>query len=151
MCIVFLTYISKASTYEGGTWATLVCVPREQNSRYQGKQMSRFYKNCGLKRGDKFVVRIEGGCSNVKPPVDWYLDPPTRRDLAYTKREVITGPVGINETDSTLRDPQGDGSFTFMALGLDELNQGRYELSVEFSGTADRISVIDNSGEEYAA
>jgi hypothetical protein len=58
---------------------------------------------------------------------------------------------GANEADSMLKDPLGDGSFTFVALRLDELKQGQYEIYVRFNGTASRLSVVDNSGEEYAA
>jgi hypothetical protein len=113
--------------------------------------MSAFYRDCGLQRGDKFAIRVDGGCSNVDPPVDWYLDPPIERTLEYSKREVVTEPIDISETASELRDPFGDASLTFVALDLHELKPGEYQISVNFDGIADRLSVADNSGEEYAA
>ena len=128
--------------------ATRVCVPVKQNSKTQGKMISRLIASCGLQRGDKFAIRIEGGCKDVPAPVDWILEPPTKRTIELTERETVTEPSNIGDADSTLNDPLGDGSLTFVALGLDELKQGRYEMSVSFNGSVEELSIVDYTGEE---
>ncbi|KAF1977883.1 hypothetical protein BU23DRAFT_452038, partial [Bimuria novae-zelandiae CBS 107.79] len=135
----------------GGAFATRICVPEEQNSKFQGKELNSLRSRCNLQRGDKFVIRIDGGCKDVPAPVDWYLDPPEKRQLDFSTRAIATEKVDINGTDPSWKDLQGNGTDTFLALGLDQLLQGRYEVSVMFDGTVTRLSVADNSGEEYAA
>ena len=39
----------------------------------------------------------------------------------------------------------------FVAVSLDELQQGKYELTVIFNGTVDLLSVVDYTGEEFVS
>lgn len=108
-----------------------------------------FYKDCGLKRGDDYMVRIEGGCTNVRIPKDWaYYKKVPKPKKKPSKRQVQIGISTINGTESELTDPFGDGSFTYIALSLGELEQGRYNITVIFNGTASEVSVLDDGGEE---
>lgn len=108
---------------------------------------------CGIKRGDKFLIRIEGGCNSISEPRTYAADESLvdGAKIADTKkRDVATVPVAISGSDATLWDPAGDRSFTFVAVDLDYLQMGDYDLEVSFKGTAERIAVIDNGGAEYA-
>lgn len=46
-----------ASTYQGGTGASAVLVPEQENS-IQGGQLSSFYQSKNLKDGDQFLVGV---------------------------------------------------------------------------------------------
>jgi hypothetical protein len=76
------------------------------------------------------------------------LNPSPRTAIELNKREIVTEHTSIEDVGSALNDPLGDGSLTFVALGLDELKQGRYEMSVSSNGTAEELSVVDYTGEE---
>jgi hypothetical protein len=139
--------------FEGGGLATRVCVPSEQNGKQQGSRLWSMTKRCGLKRGERFLIKIEGGCNSISEPSTYTTDdsPDNDANIAGTKkRDVATVPMAISGSDVTLWDPAGGRSFTFVAVDLDYLEMGDYDLEVTFNGTAERIAVIDDGGAEYA-
>ncbi|PLN79982.1 hypothetical protein BDW42DRAFT_201424 [Aspergillus taichungensis] len=125
-----------AMSLEGGGLATRMCVPAKQNSRTQGPQFRLFVTTCGLKRGDKFLLRLKGGCSRFNFPA--------RRDDA-------TQTVGIADEDVTFRDPNDDGSLTYVAVGLGDLKVGHYEIDAKFNGSVREAVVLNQYGDEYAS
>ncbi|PLB33859.1 uncharacterized protein BDW47DRAFT_134714 [Aspergillus candidus] len=125
-----------AMSLEGGGLATRMCVPAKQNSRTQGPQFRLFVKTCGLKRGDKFLVRLKGGCNRFNFPA---------------RREDATHTIGIADEDATFRDPNDDGSLTYVAVGLGDLEVGHYEIDAEFNGTVREAVILNQYGDEYAS
>jgi hypothetical protein len=100
--------------------------------------MSRVLANCGItKQGDKMMVRIVGGCSQYAAPERRFLG---SRDTA----------IQLEDSNSTLMNPYGDGSLLYVGVGLGELADGHYDLKVNFNGTIDNVTVLDAFGEEYA-
>jgi hypothetical protein len=100
--------------------------------------LSRVLANCGInKAGQKMLVRIVGGCSQYAPP--------ERRFLGA--RDTV---IDLDNYNSTLRNPNGDGSLLYVGVGLGELADGHYDLKVNFNGTIDNVTVLDAYGEEYA-
>jgi len=141
-----------ASTLQGGAGVHRGCVPGRQNQHQVGI-LSTFFQDCSqLGEGDPFVVRIEGGCAGVPPPpAEWIYDPVTERDLGHSKRQTTNEPISITDTSSELENVHTDDSSKFVALRLDELQQGQYSISVAFNGTADRLTVVDYHGREISA
>jgi hypothetical protein len=145
---------------EGGGLATRVCVPRSQNSRLQGPILSDIQRLCGLKKGDKVLVRLAGGCGQFNFPVRKV------RDLGSTDEdededEDESGVLGVRDitpegtfsnSSSFLLDPHGDESLTYVGIPLGELEAGHYELEAQFSGQeVVRAEVLNQYGESYAA
>ncbi|KAL2022194.1 hypothetical protein VTK56DRAFT_6023 [Thermocarpiscus australiensis] len=145
----------RAMFTEGGGLATHVCVPSSQNSRLQGPILSNIQRYCGLKKGDKVLVRLIGGCSQFNFPAR------QARDLGGSKDENESGALGIRDitpqgtfsnSSSFLLDPYGDKSLTYVGIPLDELDAGHYDLEVRFSGQeVVRAEVLNQYGESYAA
>ena len=59
--------------------------------------------------------------------------------------------TAIEGTSSEFASPLADGSLTFVAVSLDELQRGKYELTVTFNGTVELLSVVDYTGEEFVS
>jgi hypothetical protein len=49
-----------------------------------------------------------------------------------------------------LRNPNGDGSLTYVAVDLGELGGGQYNLQVSLIGQVDNLTVLDSDGDDYA-
>jgi hypothetical protein len=128
---------------EGGGLATRVCIPALQNSQTQGPILGRFVQVCDLKKGEKFLVRLEGGCSQFSFP------PKERRDgNAFWPR---TTTILVSQTNNTLRNPNGDGSLTYVAVDLGQLQNGHYDIVATFNGTIAQASVLNQYGDSYAS
>ncbi|EED17501.1 hypothetical protein TSTA_113270 [Talaromyces stipitatus ATCC 10500] len=120
---------------------TRVCIPSSQNSRLQGPMLSRLLSNCGItNQGQKMMVRIVGGCSQYAKRSG---DPATLLSARDTT-------IQLSNNNSTLMDPYGDGSLTYVGLALGERAAGHYDLKVNFSGTIDNLTILNAFGEEYA-
>ena len=118
-----------------------MCIPSAQNSRLQGPMLSRVLANCGItSQGQKMMVRIVGGCSQYAK----------RSENPTPLLAARTTPIQLENTNSTLMDPYGDGSWTYVGLALGERAAGHYDLRVDFSGTIDNLTVLNAFGEEYA-
>ncbi|KAM3067037.1 hypothetical protein ACMFMG_011817 [Clarireedia jacksonii] len=111
---------------------TRTCIHWYQNSGTQAPLLGQLVRNCELQRGDKVLVQIEGGCPGF----------PLKRSL----REI----VHVTSTNATLHNPAGDGSFTYIALDLGELDSGHYDLDVSLDGHVDNITILDVNGDSYA-
>lgn len=119
---------------------TRVCIPSAQNSRLQGPMLSRVLANCGIDtQGQKMMVRVVGGCSQY-----------AKRSEDPTLLSARDTTIQLSNTNSTLMDPYGDGSLTYVGLALGERAAGHYDLAVNFSGTIDNLTVLNAFGEEYA-
>jgi len=126
-----------ASFYEGGAFSTRVCVPWYQNSGTQGPMLSRIQAVCGLKRGEQLKVRIKGGCKSYN----------VRRQAGQSRDATQIDLTGAN---STLRDPYGDGSLTYVGLSLGELPFGKYDIAFATDSQIDSAVVVNSAGDEYA-
>jgi hypothetical protein len=126
------------SMKEGGAFSTRVCIPSTENSRFQGPSLSRTIALCGVKPGDKLKVKIDGGCQGL------------------TRRQSSSAGSGTNATfflsgsDSTLLDPFGDGSFTYVGLSLGGLPRGQYDINFSLGQQVESAVVVNNDGDEYA-
>jgi hypothetical protein len=129
---------------EGGGLSTRVCIPRDQNSKTQGPMMSRLISACNLsgKSNQKIKVRIVGGCKNVGAP-ESYQFPPRLRSRAETT-------VDLSDSNSTLRDPDGDGNLKYVAADFDNLADGDYNVKITFDGVIERAAIINKYGDEYS-
>ena len=56
----------------------------------------------------------------------------------------------MNAQNNTLRDPYGDGSLQYIGLPLGNLENGYYDLNVDFDGSIDNIAVVAADGSTYA-
>lgn len=84
------------------------------------------------------MVRVVGGCSQYAKH--------SEESTLFTARDST---IQLSNTNSTLMDPYGDGSLTYVGLALGERAAGHYDLVVNFSGTIDNLTVLNAFGEEY--
>ena len=119
-----------------------MCINWYQNSGTQGPLLGSVVTNCDMQAGDKLLIKIEGGCSQFAPP----LSKIKRTDAGLRKRQDIS----ISNSNTTLRNPHGDGSLTYVAVDLGDLGPGTYNLQVSLSGQVDNLTVLDSDGETYA-
>jgi hypothetical protein len=134
-----------AMTAEGGGFATEVCVPAWQNSKTQGPILGIFARRCNLKAGDKFLLRLEGGCDRFRFPARRDVEPTFNMLARRSSNESISGSNG------TLADPNGDGSLTYVATHLGQLKAGNYEFDLDLSGaTVVQVEVVNQYGDSYA-
>jgi hypothetical protein len=61
-----------------------------------------------------------------------------------------TARIDLTGANNTLRDPYGDGSLTYVGLGLGELPFGKYDIAISADGPIDSAVVVNNAGDEYA-
>lgn len=103
--------------------------------------MSGIVRECNITKGDKVLVRVEGGCKGVLK----------RRDLEHPEHFYIyeRDPKQLSGANSTLRDPNGDGSLTYIWTDLGELKDGHYGLQVKLQGEVDNLTVLDAYGDVY--
>jgi hypothetical protein len=126
-----------------GTYGqTRMCIEGYQNSGTQGPMLSRLVSQCGLAKDDQVKVRIEGGCKGFN------FSKKKREDhlQEFQRREEIV----MSGSNATLRDPMGDGSLTYVALTMEELDDGHYDMTVSFDGAVHNVTVMDKYGEVYA-
>ncbi|KAK4147305.1 uncharacterized protein C8A04DRAFT_24548 [Dichotomopilus funicola] len=146
---------------EGGSLATRVCVPRKQNSGFQGPLLGNLVKKCDLKKGEKVLVRLKGGCKQFSftprrdlHDEDFILDSDEgTHELSgpVQARDVTEGP-NFGDSSSELLDPYQDGSLTYVAVPLGELADGHYDMEAKFLGkTVVRAEVLNLYGDSYAA
>ncbi len=142
---------------EGGGLATRVCVPKSQNSRLQGPMLSNIQQYCGLKKGDKVLIRLVGGCGQFNFPARQARDLGNNtitagaENAALAARDITPGGAFSNSS-SVLLDPFGDKSLTYVGISLGELDAGHYELDTQFPGQkVVRAEVVNQYGESYVA
>jgi hypothetical protein len=92
---------------------------------------------CRLKRGDQLKVRIKGGCKSYNVP----------RQAGQSGDTSHTDLAGAN---SSLRDPYGDRSLTYVGLSLGELPFGKYDIVFSTDDQIDGAAVLNSAGDEYA-
>jgi hypothetical protein len=132
---------------------TRLCIERHQNSGTQGPILSDLVKACNLKRGDKVLFRVEGGCPNV-PVIKrdtgatiGMADQPAARVL-QARQETTT--ISLSDNNATLRNPNGDDSLTYVAIDLGVLQDGHYDLEINLDGSVTNVTVLDADGDDYA-
>ncbi|KAL2803133.1 hypothetical protein BJX63DRAFT_437240 [Aspergillus granulosus] len=125
-----LTNRRAAQYNQEGNAQTALCIERYQNSGTQGPILGAITRNCKPNKGDKLLIRVEGGCP------DYFIK---RDDEA----------ADILHTNATLRDPMGDGLLTYVAVDLGELQDGHYNLDVALDGRVTNLTVLEGDGETY--
>jgi len=152
-----------ASNLESDNGVTTLCIPNKENSA-QGQLWSQTINKCGLVDGDKFLLRVVGGCEryiNSAAPcpgeVTWLLahppPPPPPPPTLPRKRAEEPGPDNtllISDFSNELVDLYGDGTFLYVAADIGELYFGTYHLKVQIDGVVKRLVVLDNQGTAYA-
>jgi hypothetical protein len=120
-------------------------------------------RNCDLRKGQKVLYRVAGGCpssqvkreedDNVKQspvtPVKRKEDDHVEESLALHQR-ADSSTITLSGTNTTLRNPNGDGSLTYIAVDLGALQDGHYNLGVSLGGSVDNVTVLDSDGNTYA-
>ena len=102
--------------------------------------MSNLIRQCDLKKDDKVLVKIEGGCKGI-----------TKRDgLVEDENLLKRDTLQLSNYNTTLRDPNGDGTLTYIWTDLGELANGHYDLKIDVQGQIDNLTIIDSEGEVYA-
>lgn len=143
----------EASNLESDNGVTTLCIPNKENSA-QGQLWSQTINKCGLVDGDKFLLRVVGGCEryiNSPAPcpgeVTWLLanPPPHKREEPGPDNTLV-----ISDFSNELVDLYGDGTFLYVAADIGELYSGTYHLKVQIDGLVKRLVVLDNSGIGYA-
>jgi hypothetical protein len=123
-----------------------LCIEQYQNSGTQGPILADLVQYCNLRRGDKVLYRVEGGCPStiVKREEDHVEESPA----LYPRADSTT--ITLSGANATLRDPNGDGSLTYVAIDLGTLQDGNYNIGVNLDGTVDNVTVLDSDGNKYA-
>jgi hypothetical protein len=116
------------------------CIDWYQNSGTQAPIISGIVRNCDIKAGDKMLVHIEGGCSQ------FVYKRSQLPDRMLQRRQTIQ----VSSSNATLRNPNGDGSLTYVAVDLGELANGHYDVQITLDGQVTNVTVLDSDGEEYA-
>lgn len=89
------------------------------------------------------MVKIKGGCKS-------YSFPPTKRDDKHIPVLNPRTTIQLDSYNTTLRNPQGDGSLLYVAVEIDELVNGHYDFTVKFDGQIDNATIMNKYGDEYA-
>ncbi|KAK4245733.1 hypothetical protein C7999DRAFT_33875 [Corynascus novoguineensis] len=157
---------------EGGGLATRMCIPKEQNSQTQGTILSDIVRLCNLKKGDKVLVHLVGGCRGINFRARLVPDVFNIGNGTLTKRKRETEATAMDDSErerhtlktcditpegpfsdssSSLLDPHGDGSLTYVGIPLGELERGHYDLEARFPGqTIVMAEVLNQYGDVYA-
>ncbi|KAH8805790.1 hypothetical protein F5884DRAFT_458996 [Xylogone sp. PMI_703] len=130
-----------------GNVQSALCIERYQNSGTQGPLLSNLIRICGLKKGQKVLYRVAGGCpsSQVKREEDNNVK---QSPALHLRADSST--ITLSGTNTTLRNPNGDGSLSYIAVDLGALQDGHYNLGVSLGGTVDNVTVLDSDGNTYA-
>ncbi|KAL2867735.1 uncharacterized protein BJX67DRAFT_352169 [Aspergillus lucknowensis] len=127
---------------------TALCIERYQNSGTQGPILQKITKYCKPNEGDKMLIRVEGGCGGARAKRE---DEPEYFPFpALMPRQEDSTSLTISSSNATLRDPMGDGSLTYVAVDLGELDDGHYDLEVNLDGPVTNVTVLEADGETYA-
>jgi len=157
----YLLTLHLASNLESDNGVTTLCIPNKENSA-QGQLWSQTINKCGLIHGDKFLLRVVGGCeryiTSAAPwpgEATWVLarPPPPPPPTSPRKRAGEPGPgttLSISDFSNELIDLCGDGTFLYVAADIGELYFGTYHLKVQIDGVVKRLVVLDNQGTAYA-
>jgi hypothetical protein len=101
---------------------------------------------CNLQDGDKFIIRIEGGCGD--------LGLKERQASETTSAAGSTAStIHLAGSNDTLRNPSSfadSNTPNYIALQLGELTQGRYDVKVDLSEEITELYVVDGEGVEIA-
>lgn len=128
--------------------ASRKCIHWYQNSGTQSHMIRIFASRtrCNLQDGDKFVVRIEGGCKYLGLE---NLGLKTRQADASSGSTTDFFLSGFN---ATLTDPASFGSNTskYIAVQMGELISGKYTVNVDLSERISELYITDGEGMEYA-
>ena len=139
----------QAMALEGGRGAHRTCIPKSQNQGVQGAILGLFFRTCKPISGQKFVVRILGGCSlrsDKRHISDMEVDP-VDSPPSLAKR----GDNTFSAQDATVIDPTGSGNLSHIGLSLEYLKNGIYTLTPQVAGVNfSSMRVIDSEGFEYA-
>jgi hypothetical protein len=131
-----------------------LCIERYQNSGTQGPLLKDLVNNCNLKKGQKVLFRVEGGCPSLSSKRDDHN--PNKHLMKSAKESRILHPredsstIHISSSNATLRNPNGDKSLTYVAVDLGALDDGHYNLEVNLNGNVDNVTVLDSDGNTYA-
>lgn len=93
------------------------------------------------------LYRVAGGCPSIqvkREEDDNVKQSPPLRPRADSSTITLSG------TNATLRNPNGDGSLTYIAVDLGALQDGHYNLGVSLGGSVDNVTVLDSDGNTYA-
>lgn len=131
---------------EGGKGAHKTCINGTQNSGTQAPIFSAFVRNCKPAEGQKFVVRMEGGC-RIREPED-----NTEAD-GFSRRE----PGTINRRQSPPIDAFGTAVSEFITVNnmsyvyvpIKDLANGHYRFQMSLKGEAKSVQIMDENGETY--
>ncbi|KAK9443847.1 uncharacterized protein VB005_02372 [Metarhizium brunneum] len=132
---------------------TRLCIDAYQNSGTQAPILSKLVQYCPIKKGDKTLFRVEGGCGSASVKRDFNPKlghQPTTPPLGVLQRRQEDSTFHFFSANATLRDPYGDGSLTYVAINLGALDDGRYHLEITLDGQVDNLTVLDIDGTNYA-
>ncbi|KAI9369635.1 hypothetical protein BJX61DRAFT_518755 [Aspergillus egyptiacus] len=130
-----------------GNAQTALCIERYQNSGTQGPILRAITRVCKPSKGDKLLIRVEGGCPDYFIKRD---DEVAELPPVLMPRQEETNTLTISSANATLRDPLGDGSLTYVAVDLGELPDGHYDLDVALDGPVTNVTVLEADGDTYA-
>lgn len=132
-----------------GNAQTALCIEHYQNSGTQAPMLGGITRNCKPSKSDKLLIRVEGGCPDhfIKRDDDEAVDAHISHLMP---RQEGTNKLTISSANATLRDPMGDGSLTYVAVDLGELQDGHYDLNVALDGPVTNVTVLEADGETYA-
>jgi hypothetical protein len=101
---------------------------------------------CNVQKGEKVLYRVDGGCPStiIKREENQVHESPALYSRADSTIITISG------ANATLRDPNGDGSLTYVTIDLGTLQDGKYDMSVNLDKTVDNVTVLDSDGNDYA-
>lgn len=132
---------------------TRLCIRSEQNSGTQAPILSDLVRNCKLKKGDKVLFRVDGGC----PP------PRIKRNEDQVMGHIIQGlsepalrsrqegtTIELSDFNYTVLQPFGDNSLSFIGMPLGDLPDGKYNLNINAGKSVSNVTVMDADGETYA-
>ncbi|KIN03422.1 hypothetical protein OIDMADRAFT_51385 [Oidiodendron maius Zn] len=130
-----------------GNVQSALCIEWYQNSGTQAPLLSNLVNICKLQKGQKVLYRVAGGCPSIqvkREEDDNVKQSPPLRPRADSSTITLSG------TNATLRNPNGDGSLTYIAVDLGALQDGHYNLGVSLGGSVDNVTVLDSDGNTYA-
>lgn len=92
------------------------------------------------------LYQVEGGCPSTI--VKRQEDPVNISPALYSRADSTT--ITLSGANATLRNPNGDGSLTYVTIDLGTLEDGKYDIRVNIDKAVDNITVLDSDGNKYA-
>lgn len=106
-----------------------------------------------MTQGSKMLLKVEGGCAGrtlntSPPPAARYLEVPST--FGPARRADSGSTFDLEGANGTLRNPHGDGSLQYVAVGFNDLVDGIYDVHVSFDNgqKISNISVVDEDGDD---